>query len=329
MTKAIKFNLMLDKHPVRDLDDLLENFNLDDLLTVYNSQLLHRWLEVRGLMDELNQIIAVSSYDGKEIAQTLCKVFQVDLSNEEVKAAVYPFELRHQQKQQIEELAIQQFNRNEVIKKYHADYKDLREKMLLKNMPAKEAKNTNDGILDKVVSALSDFATDVCIANIEKHNEKASDYQFLKATISVLWQDYSQLFKVDFDSFFQLFIKNNPLTLFSMLANEEYRESGLFDDERKAIVFSKIPASPSLPPNQVFPSPYLSYAGLTDGYWKDLQPKGIKCLVLRMEASNFIRNAEKNGEELNANAVNGQFLILDGIDYKSNNANHALIYMVI
>ena len=48
-----------------------------------------------------------------------------------------------------------------------------------------------------------------------------------------------------------------------------------------------------------------------------------------MENGNFIRNANKNGEELNANAINKEFLILDGIDYKSNNADHALIYMVI
>jgi hypothetical protein len=75
--------------------------------------------------------------------------------------------------------------------------------------------------------------------------------------------------------------------------------------------------------------PYQSYAGHTDGYWKDLQPKGTKCLILSMEAGNFIRNSGKNGEELNSNVVNEEFLILDGIDYKSNNANHALIYMVI
>jgi hypothetical protein len=48
-----------------------------------------------------------------------------------------------------------------------------------------------------------------------------------------------------------------------------------------------------------------------------------------MEEGNFIRNIGNNGEELNAEAINKEFLILDGIDYKSNNADHALIYMVI
>ena len=75
--------------------------------------------------------------------------------------------------------------------------------------------------------------------------------------------------------------------------------------------------------------PYQSYSGITEGYWKDLQPKGTYCLILKMEAGNFIRNSGKNGEELNADAINKEFLILDGIDYKSNNADHTLIYMVI
>ncbi len=48
-----------------------------------------------------------------------------------------------------------------------------------------------------------------------------------------------------------------------------------------------------------------------------------------MEAGNFIRNSGNNGEEFNADAINKEFLILDGINYKSNNADHALIYMVI
>lgn len=48
-----------------------------------------------------------------------------------------------------------------------------------------------------------------------------------------------------------------------------------------------------------------------------------------MEEGNFIRNLHKSGEELNANAINEQFLLLDGIDYKSNNADDTLIYLVV
>ncbi|MBF0228235.1 MAG: hypothetical protein HQK63_01365 [Desulfamplus sp.] len=37
MTKPIKFNLILDGKPIRDITGLEENFNIDDLLEHYKS----------------------------------------------------------------------------------------------------------------------------------------------------------------------------------------------------------------------------------------------------------------------------------------------------
>lgn len=383
MTKAIKFNLLLDKHPVRDLEDLLAHFNLDDLLTAYHSHTLHRWLEVRGLTEELNQLMAIKSADELGIASALCKLFQENISEADIKTAVHPLEFRKQQQQQLEQIASQQFNKEAVIKSYHAGYKKLYTEML----------------------------------------EKADDYPFLKAAVNALWIDYAKLFRVDFNRFFDEFIEKSPLTLFTMLANDNYRQSKIFNRKCKENIFSYIPSNYAVKEKEgdvikyesitkelnwvkitdqkvivkkiddksgkviikgnkgrayigsngvgkildglnfysldssrkvtglggvvtgvrdfveyaiitpvksspLFP-PYQSYADVTDGYWKDLQPKGKKCLILSMEDGNFIRNSGKNGEELNAEAINKEFLILDGIDYKSNNANHALIYMVI
>jgi len=379
MSKAIKFNLMLDKHPVRDLDDLRANFNLDELLSAYHSHLLHRWLEVRGLTAELSQIQAIASKNDQTIASTLCQIFHENLSEADIRAAVYPFEFRRQQEATLRKLAEQQFQRDAVINRYHKGYEQLCLDML---------------------------------ANTE-------DYPFQKSAVATLWADYSQLFEVDFDEFFAIFIVKSPLTLYAMLANEAYRQSGLFDEERKEIVFSSIPSRTIIRKKQIekegktsvhvedtcynwrkitdakviikqvynksgsvklkdnkgteypeqaavglilkglyffsynssdsvkyapfvietveervknetsLPVYYRVFAGITDGYWKDLEPKGTRCLILKMESGNFVRNAKKNGEELNAQAVNKQFLILDGIDYKSNNANHDLIYLVI
>ena len=167
MTKAIKFNLLLDKHPVRDLDDLRANFNLDDLLTAYHSHTLHRWLEVRGLTAELEQLNAIESTDELSIASVLCELFQEAISEADIKTAVYPLEFRKQQQQQLEQLASQQFNKDAVIKSYHAGYEQLCEDML----------------------------------------EKAEDYPFLKAAVNMLLTDYAKLFRVDFNRFFDQFIE--------------------------------------------------------------------------------------------------------------------------
>ena len=360
MTKAIKFNLTLDKQPVRDLEDLLANFNLDDLLTAYHSQqLLRRWLEVRGLNNELTQLGAIETNDEQEVATALCKLFQAHLSESEIKAAVYPIVLRQQQEQQLKQLAEQQFSRDAVIEKYHAGYKQLCDAML----------------------------------------EKSNDYPFLKTAINTLWNDYAQLLRVDFDLFFSAFIERSPLTLFAMMANDVYRQSALFDPKRKEMLFSCVPNADDVEKvkkhkkdtNSTWQnitlqkvivkaitnssgtvkikdddgneyvgnagvgkemnglhffsnnssdaleyelltseqSPYQAYKGVTDGYWKDLVPRGEKCLILKMEAGSLVQNPGKVGEEFKAEDVNLNFVILDGINYKSNNANHALVYMVI
>ena len=301
MTKAIKFNLLLDKYPVRDLEDLKTHFNLDDLLVAYHGQVLHRWLEVRGLITELSLLNEIKSNDELLNASALCKLFHKTLSREAIQQAVYPFEFRQQQQHRLERLASQQFKRNEVIKSYHGGYTKLCGEML----------------------------------------EECINYPFLKAAVNTLWADYADLFRVDFNRFFDEFIEKSPLTLLTMLGEDNYRQSGLFTEERKESLFllklNKTPEklSPILSLLSALfgtlttPSCLQYYSGETDNYWKDLQPKGTKCLILKMEPGNFIRNSGKNGEDLNADAINKQFLILDGIDYKSNNVKHDLVYMVI
>jgi hypothetical protein len=81
--------------------------------------------------------------------------------------------------------------------------------------------------------------------------------------------------------------------------------------------------------DETLPRHVKSFAGATEGYWKDLEPKGKRFMLINMEDGNIVRNSGKQGEELKAADVNGKFPILDGIDYKSNNAGHSLIYMEV
>jgi hypothetical protein len=87
-----------------------------------------------------------------------------------------------------------------------------------------------------------------------------------------------------------------------------------------------------VPPGAItspLPNHIKTFSGVTEGYWKDIEPKGKKFLIIKMEDTNLIRSNGKNGEELKASDINGNFPILDGIDYKSNNASHKLVYMEV
>ena len=89
MAKTIKFNLICDGNPVRNLEDLQNNFSIEDILAYYNNKLLHRWLKVRGYEKELeavNEIIAEKNID---IIKSLISIFGIDLDKNDVAENVY------------------------------------------------------------------------------------------------------------------------------------------------------------------------------------------------------------------------------------------------
>ncbi len=80
MAKTIKFNLICDNKPIRTIEDLQNNFSIEDVLEYYDNRLLHRWLEVRGYEEELEKVRAIttdSPDDPIEVAKQLIKIFNV------------------------------------------------------------------------------------------------------------------------------------------------------------------------------------------------------------------------------------------------------------
>ena len=71
------------------------------------------------------------------------------------------------------------------------------------------------------------------------------------------------------------------------------------------------------------------YVGKTEEYWKDLEVAKTKVMVLSIPERTFVRSANKPKEELSASDVNGKFLILDGLLYKSNNPQSPIVYMEV
>ena len=52
-------------------------------------------------------------------------------------------------------------------------------------------------------------------------------------------------------------------------------------------------------------------------------------MILSIPKKAFIRNAKDLKQELSANEVNGNFLILDGLAYKSNIDTKSIVYMKV
>lgn len=73
----------------------------------------------------------------------------------------------------------------------------------------------------------------------------------------------------------------------------------------------------------------IEFNGKTDAYWKDLETSDTKVMILSIPYGTFIRSANDLKQELSAEDVNGSFLILNGLAYKSNNDYESIVYMKV
>lgn len=71
------------------------------------------------------------------------------------------------------------------------------------------------------------------------------------------------------------------------------------------------------------------FDGKTDEYWKDLEVKGKKYMILGIGTRDKVRAAGDHNGDLSYDDVNNKFPIVDGIDYMSNSTTSKLMYMEV
>lgn len=79
----LKFNLKLDGNPVKNIEDLRDNFNVFDILEEFKQGKLERWLKDREEIEYLNQVQSISKdLEDKEIALKLLDIFEIEDLND-------------------------------------------------------------------------------------------------------------------------------------------------------------------------------------------------------------------------------------------------------
>ena len=84
----IKFNLNFGGEQIRTLNDLRENFSIEDVLDVYNNGLLVKWLDVRNYKNELEKVKAIQTSDAHSILTELIKIFGVSSNASEIEESL-------------------------------------------------------------------------------------------------------------------------------------------------------------------------------------------------------------------------------------------------
>lgn len=306
MAKTIKFNLIINDQPVRSIEDLRNNFCVEDVLSTYRNGLLQKWLFVRGYIEELEKVNAISSKSDIAIIKQLINIFEMNIAENKIDEDIYILRYKDERVIELAEFEKRNFQANEIIDDYHNGYNAL--------------------IMDIVNN---------------KH-----DMSKIKANINEICENYFELFVLHYPIVFDE-VRNAPLAVFAMLMREEFRPYLIHSSLDSSIpenVFikrnyghiielTKLITNPMTRPKiELFDELHIT-KGVTDGYWKDIKSKGKKYLIISMQdggfMKNYVRNAGVTGEELTASDINNNFVILDGIDYKSNSENDELLYMEV
>jgi len=298
---------MLNGVPVRNIEGLQENFCINEVLEIYNDGLLLKWLKVRGFTEYLEKLEEI--HDSKSVIKDLIKIFNVVKSDKEIKEAIYALNFWENRKEVLDELNRKENKVRDVVEDYHNGYEKLKLELI----------------------------------------EHKSDMSFIKTAVNEICNNYLELFKLDFFAFFQQYKDEFPLVIYSVLMKEELRDLFLNNEFLKKDLTKFVLASQTAF-NERFKDFYdcssdsvdevkaakdyfhesvglKTFCGQTDGYWKDLEVKNKQVIVLSIPTKTFVRNLGKPDEELSSDDINGNFLILNGLDYKSNNLTANLVYM--
>ena len=350
MEKTIKFNLICDDKPVRTIENLQENFSIEDVLNYYNNGLLLRWLEVRGYEAEYKKVSEIREIEELEIVKELIKIFDVETDEKKVEESVYMLQFLKERKELCEAYEQDSFKAQRIIDDYKNGFKQL-----------------IDGIIDN-----------------------KNDVARIKANVAELMSGYKWAMDLNYRQLFWNLKKTSPLAIMCLLMNDEARkyylpmpvkkddtasndkkekevgsgadtlvaaflkkddtanngkkekrvgsEADTFvkigydsdDTDDRRIMYNGI-CSMLKKKNFVF---HLGdnlhvFAGTTDGYWKDLETKGKKYMIISMGSGDFVRSAGVQGGDLDSEDINNKFVIVDGIDYKSNSPSRKLLYMEV
>ena len=184
MAKTIKFNLRIDGKAIRSLEDLRENFVIDDLVEFYDQGLLQKWLSVRGYNEHARKIQSFKRTDDEKLIAEMINIFEIPMEKRKFEEELLSLKYKKDRQRILEETSQLMETRTALIDKYHDEY----ERLLL---------------------------------SLKEHKD---DYPSIKVSLDMIQNFYRRLFKVDVVRLFYELKEEAPLAIFAMLMNEELRK---------------------------------------------------------------------------------------------------------
>ncbi|WP_304331405.1 hypothetical protein [Brachyspira innocens] len=292
-TNKLKFNLLISGKECRTLEEVKENFNIDDIKKYYDSDLLERWL----LNNDYKDLYYEIKYLKKEEIFDLPAYYHMGHINIKIK-------------QGLKDIFFPEHKKNETVSSFvsiTSNYKDYYNYNDYKNYSTADEYFNN---YKKIVNIIINDKTD-----------------YIKSYIDLLAERYSYFFKYDYKNFIKKIMENkNYYALFYMLYNDFMRYYLIKDDNVSNFINEKILKNISEKLNSDFK--YIKYYSKSesnsDNHFIEISNK--ECIILFIENASVTSIDNKNKVYNKDDIINDKFKKIKGIRYNWQ-YNNKIVYI--
>lgn len=292
MAKTIKFNLILDDYPVRNLEGLREHFSIEDMLKYFENGLLLRWLNVRGYNKQYSGVNSIDkSLDKKDIVMDLVKIFEVvELDSKDIEKAVGILKYLDEEKELNAIYKENAYAKKHIVDDYHSGYIEL-------------------------------------VIHMEENKENMA---LLKADAIQMEREYFGLFELNhYDLFFRL-VKSAPKAIFAILTRDVFRKFWI-GEKANTKIYSNVKTEllETDKAKEILGDDLKIVKRNTQAMWDPIEKNEVKLMVISIIRGTFVKNAGNFSEKLGDADVNDKLVKFNGLEYQCNNENYELLYMEV
>lgn len=253
----------------------------------------------------MEAVSAITSTEPMEIIRELIRIFDVATDEDKVEESIYMLKYLDERKERCSIYEQENYKATQIIADYETGYRQL-----------------VDGIL-----------------------ENPNNAAMIKANIAEIADHYAWVLDLNHRALFYTLFEKSVLAVMCLLMNEKVRNYYLPVEKTEGDGTTTLDTSKNADKRVMFERICLmikrsdfadilkenltTFSGITDGYWKDLEPKGKRYMIISMDTGDYVRSAGYSGGDLSSTDVLNAFVIVDGIDYKSNSDTRKLRYIEV
>lgn len=295
MTKTIKFNLVIDGNAIRTIEDLQNNFVLDDVIKYYHNGLLKKWLQVREYntyIEKFNEIFEKEPNDNMDLALKLIKLFDIETEANSIKKDIAVLKYNEDHIKELEEYKQNNYKKYKVINDYHAGYQNLISHMIV---------NKND-------------------------------FSILKADAIEMERSYLGLVSLDYITLYKILIENAPKAIFALMSRQTIKAIYFTENQPVNMKEKVISLAKNIEKIiSIMGEDAKIIQRNTQGMWDPIERNDKNIIVLYLpENMAFVKNYQGPLEEkMSSKDIMGNFVLLKGLEYQCNSESYKLIYMEV